>query len=299
MGMNGIIIKALSGFYYVESDGVIFECKARGSFRKSGVSPLVGDRVEIEVIDGTRGVVNSVLERKNVLVRPNVANIDKLFIVSSFQTPAPNAFIIDKVAAIAVYNNIEPIIVFNKCDMGDFGDWLKIYNNAGFKTFVVSAETGEGIEELKAELKGVTSAFTGNSGVGKSSILNRLFGECVIKTGEVSQTLGRGRHTTRHIEAYKLSFGGYVVDTPGFSSIENEEHSYSFKERLPELFLDFSDYIYNCRFTGCSHTKEKGCAVIEAVDNGEIEKSRHQSYLQLFEELKDLKPWESTNYKKR
>ena len=297
--MTGIIIKALSGFYYVESGDKIYECKARGSFRKSGVSPLVGDRVEFDIIDDTHGVVNSVIDRKNLLARPNVANIDKLFIVSSFQTPAPNAFIIDKITAIAVYNNIEPIIVFNKCDMGVFGDWLKIYSNAGFKTYVVSAETGEGIDSLKAELEGVTSAFTGNSGVGKSSILNRLFGECVIKTGEVSQTLGRGRHTTRHIEAYKLSFGGYVVDTPGFSSIENEEHDYEFKERLAELFLDFSDYIYNCRFTGCSHTKEKGCAVIEAVNNGLIEKSRHQSYLQLCEELKNLKPWESTNYKKR
>ena len=297
--MTGIIIKALSGFYYVESSDKIYECKARGSFRKSGVSPLVGDRVEFDIIDDTHGVVNSVIDRKNLLARPNVANIDKLFIVSSFQTPAPNAFIIDKITAIAVYNNIEPIIVFNKCDMGDFADWLKIYSNAGFKTYVVSVETGEGIDSLKAELEGVTSAFTGNSGVGKSSILNRLFGECVIKTGEVSQTLGRGRHTTRHIEAYKLSFGGYVVDTPGFSSIENEEHDYEFKERLAELFLDFSDYIYNCRFTGCSHTKEKGCAVIEAVNNGLIEKSRHQSYLQLCEKLKNLKPWESTNYKKR
>ncbi|MBO5211681.1 MAG: ribosome small subunit-dependent GTPase A [Clostridia bacterium] len=297
--MTGIIIKALSGFYYVESSDKIYECKARGSFRKSGISPLVGDRVEFDIIDDTHGVVNSIIDRKNLLARPNVANIDKLFIVSSFQTPSPNSFIIDKITAIAVYNNIEPIIVFNKCDMGNFDEWLKIYSNAGFKTYVVSAETGEGIDALKAELKGVTSAFTGNSGVGKSSILNRLFGECVIKTGEVSQTLGRGRHTTRHIEAYKLSFGGYVVDTPGFSSIENEEHDYDFKERLPELFLDFGDFIYNCRFTGCSHTKEKGCAVIEAVESGQIEKSRHQSYLQLNEELKDLKPWESTNYKKR
>lgn len=297
--MTGIIVKALSGFYYVESGDKIYECKARGSFRKNGLSPLVGDRVEFEIIDDTHGVVNTIVDRKNVLARPNVANIDKLFIVSSFQTPAPNAFIIDKITATAVYNNIEPIIVFNKCDMGNFDVWLKIYNNAGFKTHAVSAETGEGIDALKDELKDSISAFTGNSGVGKSSILNRLFGECVIKTGEVSQTLGRGRHTTRHIEAYKLSFGGYVVDTPGFSSIENEEHDYEFKERLPELFLDFGDYIYNCRFTGCSHTKEKGCAVIEAVANGEIEGSRHQSYLQLVEELKDLKPWESVNYKKR
>jgi len=297
--MNGIIIKALSGFYYVESDGEIYECKARGSFRKNGLSPLVGDRVEFEISDQKHGVVNTVLDRKNMFIRPNVANIDKLFIVSSFTTPAPNAFIIDKITAIAAYNNIEPIIVFNKCDMGDFENWLNIYKNSGFKTFVVSAETGEGIDSLKAELQGCVSTFTGNSGVGKSSILNRLFGENVIRTGEVSQTLGRGRHTTRHIQAYKLSFGGFVVDTPGFSSLEYDETDYHFKEQLPELFLDFSDYIYNCRFTGCSHTKEKGCAVIEAVKNGEIEETRHQSYLQLYEELKDLKPWEAVNRKKR
>ena len=253
--MNGIIIKALSGFYYVESDEKVYECKARGSFRKEGISPLVGDRVEFEITDLCHGVINSVSERKNVLARPNVANIDKLFIVSSFQTPAPNSFIIDKITAIAVYNNIEPIIVFNKCDMGDFSSWLTIYKNAGFKTFIVSAETGEGIEDIKDELKDSVSAFTGNSGVGKSSILNRLFGESIIKTGEVSQTLGRGRHTTRHIEAYRLSFGGYVVDTPGFSSLDYDTTDYAFKEQLPELFPDFSDYIYDCRFTGCSHKR--------------------------------------------
>lgn len=297
--MKGIIIKALSGFYYIESEEKIYECKARGSFRKEGVSPLVGDRVEFEITDEAHGIVNSLEPRKNVLERPNVANIDKLFIVSSFQTPAPNSFIIDKITAIAVYNNIEPIIVFNKCDMGDFADWLRIYKNSGFKTYVVSAETGEGIDNVREELKDSVSAFTGNSGVGKSSILNRLFGENVIKTGEVSQTLGRGRHTTRHIEAYKLLSGGYVVDTPGFSSLDYDTTDYAFKEQLPELFPDFSDFIYDCRFTGCSHTKETGCAVIEAVNDGKIEKSRHDSYLQLAEELKNLKPWEGTNRKKR
>lgn len=297
--MKGIIVKALSGFYYVDSGENVYECKARGNFRKSGISPLVGDKVEFEIIDDKHGVVDSVKERKNVLVRPNVANIDKLFIVSSFETPAPNAFIIDKLTAIAAYNNIEPIIVFNKCDMGDFSAWLNIYKNSGFKTFVVSAETGEGIADIEAELKDFISTFTGNSGVGKSSILNRLFGESIIKTGEVSETLGRGRHTTRHIEAYKLSFGGYVVDTPGFSSIDYDTTDYAFKEQLPELFPDFGDYIYNCRFTGCSHTKEIGCAVIDAVNDGKIEASRHQSYLQLYQELKDLKPWESINNKKR
>ena len=291
--MTGIIIKALSSFYYVESESSIYECKARGNFRKSGNSPLVGDRVDIEVLDTSHGVVNKILERKNFLKRPNIANIDKLFIVSSYSTPSPNTYIIDKVTAIARYNDIEPIIVFNKADMGDFNEFAKIYRNAGFKTYIVSAQTGDGIDDLKQELKDCVSAFTGNSGVGKSSILNTLFGEDFIATGDVSNKLGRGRHTTRHIEAHKLSFGGYVLDTPGFSSIEHDNSDYNFKENLAECFHDFGDRIYNCKFTSCTHTKENGCLVLEAVKNGEIEPSRHESYIKIFEELKDLKPWEA------
>ncbi len=291
--MIGIIVKALSSFYYVESDGIVYECKARGNFRKSGFSPLVGDRVEVELLDQTHGVVDKILERKNALKRPNVANIDKLFIVSSYSTPAPNTYIIDKITAIARYNNIEPIIVFNKADMGDFSEFVRIYKNSGFKTFVVSAQNGNGIEELKEELKGCVCAFTGNSGVGKSSILNALFGEDFIPTGNVSDKLGRGRHTTRHIEAHRLSFGGYVLDTPGFSSIEHDNNDYNFKESLAECFHDFGDRIYDCKFTSCTHTKENGCKILDAVKNGEIEATRHESYIKILEDLKDLKPWET------
>ena len=260
--MTGIILKALSSFYYVECEGAVYECKARGNFRKSGISPLVGDRVEFEVTDNDKGIVNSILPRKNTLVRPNVANIDKLFIVSSYSTPAPNAFIIDKIAAIAEYNGIEPIIVFNKCDMGDFSEWEKIYKNAGFKTFVVSAANGVGMQSLLIEVKDSVSAFTGNSGVGKSSILNFVFGNKNIATGEVSEKLGRGRHTTRHIEAYRLTNGGIVVDTPGFSSLDYTSRDYKFKENLARYFRDFGDSIYECKFSTCSHTKESGCGVI-------------------------------------
>lgn len=297
--MTGIILKALSSFYYVENGGVIYECKARGNFRKNGISPLVGDKVEFDITEGEKGIVNSILPRKNTLVRPNVANIDKLFIVSSYSTPAPNAFIIDKIAAIAEYNDIEPIIVFNKCDMGDFSDWERIYKNSGFKTFTVSAEKGEGIEAILSELEGSVSAFTGNSGVGKSSILNCIFGNKNIQTGEVSEKLGRGRHTTRHIEAYRLKNGGIVVDTPGFSSLDYTSRDYEFKENLAHYFRDFVDSIYECKFSTCSHTKESGCGVLKAVIEGRIEKTRHNSYAQLFEEMKDLKPWEADNYKKR
>ncbi len=294
--MTGIILKALSSFYYVECEGQIYECKARGNFRKSGISPLVCDRVEFEVTDEGKGVVNSILPRKNSLIRPNVANIDKLFIVSSYSTPVPNAFIIDKIIAIAEYNNIEPIIIFNKCDMGDFSEWEKIYKNAGFKTYVVSASDGEGMSELVAEMSDSISAFTGNSGVGKSSLLNYIFGNSNIATGEVSEKLGRGRHTTRHIEGYKIA-NGIVVDTPGFSSLDYTNKDYDFKENLPQFFRDFRDYIYDCKFSSCSHTKEKGCRVLKAVEEGEIEASRHNSYVELYSEMKDLKPWEANKNK--
>lgn len=291
--MIGTIIKALSGFYYVSFENTTYECKARGSFRKSGVSPLVGDRVEFSLQEEDKGTIEKVLERKNCLSRPPVANIDKLFIVSSFSAPAPNTLIIDKMTAIAEYNNIVPIIVFNKSDEGDFKEYRDIYAKSGFKTYVVSAKNGDGMKSLVNEMSGCVSAFTGNSGVGKSSILNFVFGNSDIETGEVSEKLGRGRHTTRHTELYELPFGGFIADTPGFSSLEDYKYSFDFKEKLPFLFSDFSDFLHDCRFTSCSHTKENGCAVIEAVNNGKIEKSRHDSYVSLYNEMKDIKQWNS------
>jgi len=296
--MTGKIIKALSGFYYVLSENEVYECKARGSFRKSGVSPLVGDTVEFQSELNGKGVIDSIFERKNSLVRPPIANIDKLFIFSSYSSPEPNTFLIDKMTVIARFNNIEPIIVFNKCDMGDFTKFKEIYDNSGFKTFVISAKDGFGIEELKNEMKDSVSAFTGNSGVGKSSVLNNIFGNQAIATGEVSEKLGRGKHTTRHTELYKLPSDGFVADTPGFSSLELDCKSIELKENLEYCFKDFEDYLGNCKFTSCTHTKENGCAVTEAVKNGKIEKSRHNSYLQLFESMKDLKSWEISKKQK-
>lgn len=295
--MNGIIIKAISGFYYVSDGEKTYECKARGSFRESGVSPLVGDRVEFEQTEEEKGLVTAVLPRKSLLSRPPVANIDKLFIVSSYKKPAPNAYIIDKLTALAEYKEIEPIIVFNKCDIGGFEDWERIYNTAGFKVFTVSAESGEGIEYLKNELKNFVSAFTGNSGVGKSSILNALFGEMKLETGAVSDKLGRGRHTTRHTELFALPEGGFVADTPGFSSLEYDCADYEFKENLVYYFRDLKQYADGCRFTSCTHTCEKGCNIIRAVQNGEVAENRHRSYIALFEELKDLKPWNASKNK--
>ncbi len=286
--MNGIIVKALSGFYYVSANGAEYECRARGSFRKSGVSPLVGDRVEFEP-EGTGGTVTEVLPRKSFLLRPPVANIDRLFIVSSYEKPAPNTAIIDRMTAMALYAKILPVPVFNKCDAGDFTPLERLYRAAGFKTYTVSAKTGEGIEALKAELGSGINAFTGNTGVGKSSLLNAVLGVEALKTGEISDKLGRGRHTTRHTELIPFS-DGYVADTPGFSTFDTAAEL-EFKEHLIEFFPDLYEYSHECRFSSCTHTCECGCGVLAAVDGGKLAASRHESYKAIFNELKDLKPW--------
>ncbi len=289
--MEGILIKAIAGFYYVKCDDKIYECKARGSLRNKELSPVVGDRVEFLIHENSYPSIEKIFSRKNCLVRPNVANIDKLFIVSSYSTPAPNTVIIDRLTAICAFYNIEPIIVFNKCDLGDFSEFYNLYKKAGFKVYVVSAANGEGIENLKGEISGCISAFTGNSGVGKSSLLNVLFKDLNLQTGEVSEKLGRGRHTTRHTELFKHDLNGFVADTPGFSSLENMELGFEFKENLAECFVEFNNFLHLCKFTSCSHTKEKGCAVIEAVKNGEIQESRHKTYCMLYDELKNLTFW--------
>lgn len=290
--MNGILIKAISGFYYIESENKIYECKARGVLRKQGETPLVGDNVVFSLSDDTKGVLESVLPRKNCLVRPQIANIDKLFIVSSYTTPAPNTLLIDRLTAIAVYYDIEPIIVFNKSDLGDFEKFLRIYKNSGFKAYAVSAKSKDGIENIRCEMRDCISAFTGNSGVGKSSLLNVLFDRLDLKTGEVSEKLGRGRHTTRHNELFKHNLNGYVADTPGFSSLDSVYMGLDFKEHLAECFPDFLPFLDGCKFTSCSHTKEKGCLVCDALNCGKIEKTRHESYVALREELKSINSWD-------
>ncbi len=291
MTKKGILIKAISGFYYVSFDGNVYECKARGNFRKTGVSPVVGDIVEFSLTDDTHGIVEQITPRKNLFNRPLVANIDKLFIVSAYSTPAPDTLMIDRLTALAFYNNIEPIIVFNKSDMGSFDEFYNIYKSAGFKTFVVSARDNVGIDLLKQEMKNSVCAFSGNSGVGKSSILNALFPKLELKTGEVSEKLGRGRHTTRHTELFFVGDGAYVVDTPGFSTVDTNEDLYDFKLSLADSFPDFSKHLGECKFTSCSHTNEKGCAIIRAVEDGEIQKSRHNSYVALWSELKEITAW--------
>ena len=288
------IIKGIGGFYYVRTSEGIVECKARGIFRNQKLKPLVGDYVKISINENAENTIDEIFERKNSLIRPPVSNMDNLVIVSSMVTPAPNTFVIDKLCAVCELKKIEPIIVFNKTDVEDGSALQKIYENSGFTAFCVSAKTGEGIDKIKALLKGKTTVFTGNSGAGKSSILNCLDSSLSLKTGEVSQKLGRGRHTTRSSEIYEL-FGGEVVDTPGFSSLEIEKIETVLKDDLQFCFRDFEPFLNECRFSSCSHTKEKGCAVIKAVEDGKIEFSRFESYKMLYDQLKDLKQWQLKN----
>lgn len=290
--MTGRIQKALSGFYYVNTGEEVLTCRARGKFRKESVSPLVGDQVEVRPLGQGEGFVERILPRKNAFTRPAVANIDQLVVIASGAIPKTDPFLIDRVAAIAALKDCQVVVLLNKCDLDRADALYEIYHASGFPTLRVSAETGEGLEELKGLIAGKLSAFTGNSGVGKSSILNALDPAFRLQVGEVSTALGRGRHTTRHVELYRLSFGAEVMDSPGFSSFETTELNLELKRRLPETFVEFAPYLDGCRFVGCSHTKEKGCAVLEALRDGKLQSSRHNSYLRLYEELKPLQDWQ-------
>ena len=285
--LTGLIVKAISGFYYVETAEMLYECKARGVFRKKGISPCVGDRVNLSIKNDSKGTVDEILPRKNSIIRPPLANLDRLFIVSSVAEPSPNMIIIDKITAVAVSKEIEPVIIFTKSDLGDCSELLEIYRNSGITALSYSIKTGEGRENILSLLENKISAFTGNTGVGKSSMLNSLFPEFEIQTAEISKKLGRGRHTTRHSELYKIN-GGYVADTPGFSTVDIERYEVVELDKIQYCFPEFDDYIYNCRFTGCSHTVEKGCAVLQAVRDGKIAKSRHESYQFMYNEVKAI-----------
>lgn len=292
MKIDGIIIKGIGGFYYVEAaDGIIYECKARGVFRKEKITPLAGDKVEISVDENNKNSIDKIYERRNMFKRPPIANVDKLVIVSSVCDPRPNLLIIDRLSAVAVYKNVEPIIVFTKNDLQSADEYIEIYKNAGFKTFAVSNETGEGIGEVKAVIENGVCVFTGNSGVGKSSLINRMYPDFALETGEISKKLGRGRHTTRHVELLKIN-NGYIADTPGFSSLDFETNDLIKKDELAFCFPDFSDFIDSCKFLTCAHVNDKGCRLIEAVNSGDVMRSRHESYVTMYNEVKDIKDWQ-------
>lgn len=288
---EGRIIKALSGFYTVQTEEGLLTCKARGRFRLDGTSPLVGDRVRCSREKDGSGRIDAVLERRNWFVRPAVANLDALVFVAANVNPVTDPFLIDRVSVIAEEAGCELIVCVNKTDL-DAGDKLRqIFTRAGFPVVGTSAETGEGIEELRRLLRGKCCAFTGNSGVGKSSLLNRLLPGIALPTAEVSEKLGRGKHTTRHVELFTLEENTYLADTPGFASFELEMMQPIPKERLQQDFREFAPYLGRCRFQDCSHRREPDCAVRAAMESGEIGESRYRSYLRLYEISAQWKKW--------
>jgi len=289
--VDGRIVRSLSGFYEVQTETGTVTCRARGNLRRGTEIPLTGDLVTISVERG-KGMVEKIHPRRNSFVRPAVANIDALVVFAANANPVTEPFLIDRVAAIAGDQEVPVYLCVNKCDLDPAQDLIRIYTRAGFPVIAASAETGEGIEQLRELIKGKLVAFTGNSGVGKSSILNRLCPALELPTGEVSEKLGRGRHTTRHVELYDLGGGTLVADTPGFSSFDTDQMDVMLKENLQYAFPDFGDYIGRCQFHDCSHRKEPGCAVTAALAAGEIEPTRYDSYLRLYEKASQIKLWE-------
>ena len=285
------IIKALSGFYYVQTEDGVVECRARGRFRRQDQSPLVGDFVRI-TRQADKGVLEALLPRKNAFIRPAVANIDQLVVLASCAIPVTEPFLIDRVLAIARLQNVPALVVVNKDDLAPAQPLAEIYRGAGVPVLVTSAETGEGIEALREALAGKLSCLTGNSGVGKSSLLNRACPQLCLPVGEVSEKLGRGRHTTRHLELYSLGADTCVADTPGFSAFDTERMELVHKEQLQYAFPEFAPYLGHCQFPDCAHRKEPGCAVRKALAEGKIGQTRYDSYERLYELASQIKEWE-------
>ena len=289
---RGRIEKALSGFYYVNTGGETLQCRARGKFRREGLSPLVGDWVQVRELGNGEGFVEAVEERRNQFARPAAANIDQLVILASAAIPVTEPYLIDRIASIAALKGCQVLLCLNKCDLDSADELYDIYSRSAIPVLRISAVTGQGLDALRDAIRGKLNAFTGNSGVGKSSVLNALLPSLDLPVGEVSKALGRGRHTTRHVELFALGEDTYIIDTPGFSSFDTAEMDLALKQHLPETFPEFAPYVDDCRFTGCTHTKEKGCRVLQAVKEGLIPASRHRSYVRLFDELKDVKEWQ-------
>lgn len=289
--LQGIVLRCIGGFYYVEAAGAVYTCRARGAFRRRGLTPVAGDHVRITVPAEGDGVLEEVLERRNYLLRPPVANLDLLVLVASVREPETNTLVLDKMITIAEKRGITPIIVINKADLADPSVLENIYRRAGLECYTVCAREPKTLEPLRQRLAGQVSVFSGNSGVGKSSILNGLEPALVLETGEISRKLGRGRHTTRTATLYPLT-GGYLADTPGFSSLDMAQVEPIAKDELADCFREFAPYLGRCRFAGCAHYKEPGCAVRQAVEAGEIPRSRYESYVTMYEAVKDKKEWE-------
>lgn len=290
--LSGMILKAVGGLYCVESPEGVFECRARGIFRKQNISPCAGDKVLLSDISENTAVVDKILPRKNSLIRPPLANLDYIVFVTSTCEPAPNLTLLDKFLAIAEFKGIKSIIAVTKLDLLKNASLTDIYKNSGAEFLEIDYDEPDSYMKLFDMLAGKVSAFTGNTGAGKSTLLNHIDKKLELKTGEISKKLGRGRHTTRNVELYKLDNGGYIADTPGFSTFEVQKYDIIMKDKLSGCFPEFSEYEGKCRFPDCAHIKEKGCAVLEAVERGDIPRSRHDSYAEMYEEAKNIKEWE-------
>ncbi len=295
--LEGTIVKLIGGIYFVDASEVVYECTARGVFRKKGISPSCGDKAVIEVTSERKGVIIEICERENEIIRPPLANLDNLVFVSSTCEPPPNLQLLDMFIAVATYKKINPIVVFTKTDIGSASEYERIYKSCGIEVFCISNTDKDSAKMLRERLVGKLSAFTGNTGVGKTSLLNNMFPELSEKTAQISKKLGRGKHTTRHVSLYKLKEGGYIADTPGFSSFDTNRYDIIFKDELENCFVEFEENLGKCKFVNCSHTKEVGCAVLEAVREGRIPKSRHESYVYMYEQAKQINEWEYKNKK--
>ena len=288
--MTGYITKGIGGFYYVKTSEGIVECKPRGIFRKQKLTPVAGDVVTLETENGA-AVIASIAPRRNVFVRPPMANLDVLFLVASTTQPTPSTLVLDKLSAIAVDKGVQPVIVCTKSDLAEAEFLRSAYEKSTLPFIRIDHRTGEGLDEIRNWINGRLCAFCGNSGVGKSTLLNTLAPALHRETGQISQKLGRGRHTTREVEIFEIC-GGRLADTPGFASLEAQKLCRIPKDDLQHTFPEFGPYFGQCRFTGCSHRSETGCAVREAVEAGTISKTRYASYLAMYEEASARKEWE-------
>ena len=286
--MNGYIVKGIGGFYYVKTPDGIVECKARGIFRKRGITPVAGDNVALSA-DGM--MIDEILPRKNVFIRPPIANLDILFIVTSTTQPVPSTLVLDELAAAAIYKDVQPVLVVTKADLAAADMLRTAYTGSGIPLIQLNYETGEGLDEIRGYIQGHLCAFCGNSGVGKSTLLNALLPDAARETSAISQKLGRGRHTTREVTIFE-AYGGRIADTPGFASLEANRAGFIPKENLEHAFPEFGPYLGQCQFTGCSHRSEKGCAVREALAEGKLSQTRYDSYCAMYDEVKDVKDWQ-------
>lgn len=293
MAKKGLIIRSTGDRMTVlAEDNKAYVCRARGKFRLDGSFPLAGDVVSFRQTEGDEQLVENILPRRNCLVRPPVANVDKLYLVVSLAPPVTDRLAMDTLLAAAEYNGITPVIVVNKNDVVAGEPLAEVYRRAGYSVFITSTKTGEGIEALRDDIREGLSVFAGSSGVGKSSLLNVTLPTVKVRTSHISERIGRGRHTTRHVELFPNGKGGYIVDTPGFSSIDPVQMLLYQKDRLADCFPEFREFTTDCRYDDCTHTRDEDCAVLRAVEEGRIDRVRHQDYMTIYESVSRLKDWQ-------